>query len=103
MYMSRALGKLYKVHRAATVKGILLRYEGGEPTAAACANYSGKTSVVLPVVKVGEADPVGELQNGDELRHAWELRLARRAIGLQNSFAYCWFGGGIPSFSSKLS
>jgi hypothetical protein len=34
----------------------------------------------LPVVKVGEADPVGELQNGDELRHAWELRLARRAI-----------------------
>ena len=37
----------------------------------------------LPVVKVGEADPVGELQNGDELRHAWELRLARRAIGFK--------------------
>jgi len=28
---------------------ILLRYEGGEPTAAACANYSGKTSVVFTV------------------------------------------------------
>ena len=28
---------------------ILLRYEGGEPTAAACANYTGKTSVVFPV------------------------------------------------------
>jgi hypothetical protein len=28
---------------------ILLRYEAGEPTAAACANYSGKTSVVFPV------------------------------------------------------
>jgi hypothetical protein len=29
---------------------ILLRYEAGEPTAtAACANYTGKTSVVFPV------------------------------------------------------
>jgi len=28
---------------------ILLRYEGGEPTAAACANYSGKTSVIFPI------------------------------------------------------
>ena len=27
---------------------ILLRYEAGEPTAAACANYSGKTSVLFP-------------------------------------------------------
>jgi hypothetical protein len=27
---------------------ILLRYETGEPTAAACANYTGKTSVVFP-------------------------------------------------------
>jgi hypothetical protein len=37
----------------------------------------------LPAVKVGEADPVGELQNGDELRYAWELRLARPAIDLK--------------------
>jgi hypothetical protein len=28
---------------------ILLRYEAGEPTAAPCANYSGKTSVLFPV------------------------------------------------------
>jgi hypothetical protein len=28
---------------------ILLRYEGGEPTTAAWANYSGKTSVVFTV------------------------------------------------------
>ena len=28
---------------------ILLRYEGGKPTAAACANYTGKTSVVFPI------------------------------------------------------
>ena len=28
---------------------ILLRYEAGEPTAAACANYTGKTSVIFPI------------------------------------------------------
>jgi hypothetical protein len=28
---------------------ILLRYEAGEPVAAACANYTGKTSVVFPI------------------------------------------------------
>src|SRR6201984_2775833 len=28
---------------------ILLRYELGEPVAAACANYTGKTSVIFPV------------------------------------------------------
>jgi hypothetical protein len=28
---------------------VLLRYEAGEPVAAACANYTGKTSVVFPV------------------------------------------------------
>jgi hypothetical protein len=28
---------------------ILLRYEAGEPVAAACANYTGKTSVIFPI------------------------------------------------------
>src|ERR1700751_6080422 len=28
---------------------ILLRYEAGDPTAAACANYTGKTSVIFPI------------------------------------------------------
>ena len=28
---------------------ILLRYEAGEPTAAACANYTGKISVIFPI------------------------------------------------------
>ena len=28
---------------------ILLRYEAGDPTAAACANYTGKTSVICPI------------------------------------------------------
>ena len=27
---------------------VLLRYEAGEPVAAACANYTGKTSVIFP-------------------------------------------------------
>jgi len=37
----------------------------------------------LPVVKVGEPDAVGELQNEDKLRHAWEPSLARGAIGFK--------------------
>jgi hypothetical protein len=28
---------------------VLLRYEAGEPVAAACANYTGKTSVIFPI------------------------------------------------------
>jgi hypothetical protein len=37
----------------------------------------------LPVVKVGEPDAVGERQNGDKLRHAWEPSLARGATGFK--------------------
>jgi hypothetical protein len=37
----------------------------------------------LPIVKVGEPDPVGEIQNGDELRHTSEPSLPRCAIGFK--------------------
>jgi len=48
----------------------------------------------LPIVKVGEPDSVGELQNGDELRHACEPSLLRRATGFKTvlrSVGLMWF------------
>jgi len=40
-------------------------------------------NLALPIIKIGEPDAVGELQNGDKLRHAWEPSLARGAIGFK--------------------
>jgi hypothetical protein len=87
---------LYKVpeHRDGKEDGSLAAVVGaggcGRLTAFVAQKDSG-----LPVVKVGEPDPVGEIQNGDELTAACHR--------IQNSFAYCWFGGGLPNFSSELS
>jgi hypothetical protein len=41
---------------------------GGRAGLASCAPQKNLT---LPIVKVGESDPVGKLQNGDKLRHAF--------------------------------
>jgi len=35
---------------------VLLRYEAGEPVAAACANYPGKTSVIFPTAALWTLD-----------------------------------------------
>ena len=80
MYISRALGKLYK--RDQKDDGSLPAVVG----AGGCGRLTGfvaQKDSGLPIVKVGESDPVGEIQNGDELRHTSEPSLPRRAISFK--------------------
>ena|SRR5215469_16521495 len=45
--------------------------------------FIAQKNLTLPVVKVGEPDPVGEIPHGDELKHTSELSLPRHAIGFK--------------------
>ena len=40
-------------------------------------------NLALPIIKIGEPDAVGELQNGDKVRHDWEPSLARGTTGFK--------------------